>query len=56
MLENIKELVNNCNNFTDLMKFVDVEKHYQELNQEERKIIQDLAKVKIQDLAKENTK
>jgi hypothetical protein len=56
MLENIKELVNNCNNFTDLMKFVDVEKHYQELNQEERKIIQDLAKVKIQELAKQNTK
>ena len=56
MLENIKELVDNCNNFTELMKFVDVEKHYPELNQEERKIIQDLAKVKIQELAKENTK
>jgi hypothetical protein len=56
MLENIKELVNNCNNFTDLMKFVDVEKHYQELNQEERKIIESLAKDKIQELAKENTK
>jgi len=56
MLENIKKLVNNCNDFTKLMKFIDVEKHYPELNQEERKIIQDLAKVKIQELAKENTK
>jgi len=56
MLENIKELVNNCNNFTQLMKFVDVEKHYPELNQEERKIIENLAKAKIQDLAKENAK
>jgi len=56
MLENIKQLVNNCNNFTELMKFVDVEKHYPELNQEERKIIENLAKAKIQKLAKENTK
>jgi hypothetical protein len=56
MLENIKELVNNCNNFTDVMKFVDVEKHYPELNQEERKIIENLAKTKIQKLAKKNTK
>jgi hypothetical protein len=56
MLENIKKLVNNCNNFTNLMKFVDVEKHYQELNQEERKIIENLAKAKIQELAKKNIK
>jgi hypothetical protein len=40
----------------NVMKFVDVEKHYQELNQEERKIIESLAKDKIQELAKENTK
>jgi hypothetical protein len=55
MLENIKQLVNNCNNFTELMKFVDVEKHYPELNQEERKIIENSAKAKIQELAKQNT-
>jgi hypothetical protein len=56
MLENIKKLVNNCNNFTELMKFLNVEKHYPELNQEEREIIENLAKAKIQELAKENTK
>jgi len=56
MLENIKQLVNNCNNFTELMKFVDVEKHYPELNQEERKIIENLAKAKIQKLAEQNAK
>ena len=56
MLENIKTLLNDCNNFTGLVKFIEVEKHYQELNQEERKIIQDLAKAKIQELAQQNTK
>ena len=56
MLENIKQLVNNCNNFTELMKFVDVEKYYPELNQEERKIIENLAKAKIQKLAEQNAK
>ena len=56
MLENIKQLLNACNNFTGLIKFMEVENHYQELNQEERKIIQDLAKTKIQELAQQNTK
>ena len=35
---------------------MEVEKHYPELNQEERKIIQDLAKTRIQNLTKQNTK
>ena len=48
MLENIKELVINCNNFTELMKFIDVEKHYQELNQEERKIIENFIPQHVQ--------
>lgn len=56
MLENIKKLLNNCDNFTDLMKFIDVEKNYPQLNQEERKIIENLAKAKLQKLAKQNTK
>ena len=56
MIENIKKLLNTCDNFTGLIKFIEVEQHYQELNQEERKIIQDLAKTKIQELAQQNTK
>ena len=56
MLENIKKLLNNCDNFTGLIKFIEVEQHYQELNQEEREIIRDLAKAKIQELAQQNTK
>ena len=56
MLENIKKLLDTCDNFTGLIKFIEVEQHYQELNQEERKIIQDLAKAKIQELAQQNTK
>jgi hypothetical protein len=52
----LQNQVNNCNTFIELIKFMEVEKNYPKLNQEERKIIQDLAKAKIQDLAKQNTK
>jgi hypothetical protein len=52
----LQKQVNNCNTFIELIKFMEVEKKYPELNEEERKIIQNLAKAKIQDLAKQNTK
>jgi hypothetical protein len=52
----LQNQLNNCNTFIELIKFMEVEKNYPELNQEERKTIQDLAKAKIQDLAKQNTK
>jgi hypothetical protein len=52
----LQNQVNNCNTFIELIKFMEVEKNYPKLNQEERKIIQDLAKTRIQDLAKQNTK
>jgi FAD synthase len=52
----LQKQVNNCNTFIELIKFMEVEKKYPELNEEERKIIQDLAKARIQDLAKQNTK
>jgi len=52
----LRNQVNNCNTFIELIKFMEIEKNYPELNQEERKIIQDLAKTRIQDLAKQNTK
>ena len=52
----LQNQVNNCNTFIELIKFMEVEKNYPELNQEERKIIQDLSKTRIQNLAKQNTK
>ena len=51
----LQNQVNECNTFIELIKFMEVEKNYPELNQEERKIIQDLAEARIQDLAKQNT-
>ena len=51
----LQNQVNNCNTFIEVIKFMEVEKNYPELNQEERKIIQDLAEARIQDLAKQNT-